>query len=119
MSFRIPHTPIGTTLNCLSMSVANGGKAFIFGDTKQSIYRWNDGDAGIMSLEIDKARGTDKVNEERPLKYNFRTYENIIRFNNALFSSLYDATATQQPGSEDQKDKGSVSMDVSIQILRQ
>lgn len=88
--------------------VANGGKAFIFGDTKQSIYRWNDGDAGIMSSEIDKARGTDKVNEERPLKYNFRTYENIIRFNNALFSSLYDATATQQPGSEDQKDKGSV-----------
>lgn len=88
--------------------VANGGKAFIFGDTKQSIYRWNDGDAGIMSKEIDKARGEYKVNREIPLKYNFRTYENIIQFNNSLFGDLYDAAAIQLTGTQDQKDKGSV-----------
>lgn len=62
----------------------NGGKAYIFGDLKQSIYRWNGGDWSIMQEYLE-----DKSNKEITLNTNRRSFGNIISFTNEIFSSLY------------------------------
>ncbi|MCF0210055.1 MAG: UvrD-helicase domain-containing protein, partial [Bacteroidales bacterium] len=92
--------------NCLSSKAQS---VFIYGDIKQSIYRWNDGDSQIMKDLI-----TNGTNDVVPLKENHRTYGNIVTFNNELFTSLYypkgtDVTQTAIKG----KGKGCVR----IQIL--
>ena len=63
---------------------SNQGSTTIFGDLKQSIYRWNEGDWTIMSNLI-------KENKENiiPLSTNYRTDKNIIEFNNGFFEQLY------------------------------
>lgn len=87
---------------CLS---TEDGKAFIFGDIKQSIYRWNDGDWRILySLTQDKS------NNVIDLKKNFRTFGNIVDFNNSFFSYLLDNYSNQKVKTE-YKDKGSVRIE--------
>ena len=63
---------------------SNQGSTTIFGDLKQSIYRWNEGDWTIMNNLI-------KENKENiiPLSTNYRTDKNIIEFNNGFFEQLY------------------------------
>ncbi|MEE1271627.1 MAG: UvrD-helicase domain-containing protein [Bacteroidales bacterium] len=64
---------------------SNQGSTTIFGDLKQSIYRWNEGDWTIMSNLIEE-------NKENviPLSTNYRTDKNIIEFNNGFFEQLYE-----------------------------
>ena len=64
---------------------SNQGSTTIFGDLKQSIYRWNEGDWTIMSNLIEE-------NKENviPLSTNYRTDKNIIEFNNGFFKQLYE-----------------------------
>ncbi len=63
---------------------SNQGSTTIFGDLKQSIYRWNEGDWTIMDNLI-------KESQEKPveLETNYRTDKNIIEFNNGFFETLY------------------------------
>ena len=63
---------------------SNQGSTTIFGDLKQSIYRWNEGDWTIMNNLI-------KENKENiiPLSTNYRTDKKIIDFNNGFFEQLY------------------------------
>lgn len=64
---------------------SNQGSTTIFGDLKQSIYRWNEGDWTIMNDLIEKNRGNIKE-----LETNYRTDKNIIEFNNGFFKTLYE-----------------------------
>jgi ATP-dependent helicase/nuclease subunit A len=59
----------------------------VVGDVKQSIYRWRNGDWRILHSNLKRDLLEDNVAEEN-LKYNRRSAENIIRFNNFLYSSL-------------------------------
>ncbi|MEN8154545.1 MAG: UvrD-helicase domain-containing protein [Acidobacteriota bacterium] len=57
------------------------------GDEKQSIYRWRGGDMEIMNNDIFELIHPDNLKVIN-LPYNFRSRENIVNFNNKLFSGL-------------------------------
>lgn len=66
-------------------SLATGQHSMVVGDVKQSIYRWRNGDWKLLAdqLEVDfQALGVNS----RHLDYNWRSYRNVIGFNNAFYS---------------------------------
>lgn len=71
-------------LPLLEDSVANGGSNLIVGDPKQSIYRWRNGDYSIIE-DVVNHKELYPVNEQ--MDTNYRSYKNVISFNNAIFKS--------------------------------
>lgn len=59
----------------------------IVGDTKQSIYRWRNGDWNILHKQAKQEIGAHFVIDDN-LEENYRSTENIINFNNYLYQSL-------------------------------
>lgn len=59
----------------------------IVGDTKQSIYRWRNGDWNILHQQVKHEIGAENVLDDN-LEENYRSTENIISFNNFLYQSL-------------------------------
>ncbi|WP_343523603.1 UvrD-helicase domain-containing protein [Pedobacter sp.] len=59
----------------------------IVGDTKQSIYRWRNGDWNILHKQAKIDVGAKNVLEES-LEENYRSAENIITFNNFLYKAI-------------------------------
>lgn len=59
----------------------------IVGDTKQSIYRWRNGDWNILHKHAKADVGVHNVLEDS-LAENYRSAENIISFNNFLYRSI-------------------------------
>lgn len=72
-----------------AMAEANGQLIdhLIVGDVKQSIYRWRNGDWNILHQQAKKDIGEIYVTAAN-LEENYRSTENIIRFNNMLFKLL-------------------------------
>lgn len=69
---------------------APGGKLtdhLIVGDTKQSIYRWRNGDWNILHQQAKQDVKEHNVVEES-LEENYRSTRNIIEFNNHLFKKM-------------------------------
>ncbi len=69
----------------ISETLARGKDNLVVGDVKQSIYRWRNSDWRIIHSEAAQAFGEEAVRTVH-LSTNYRSRENIIRFNNALFS---------------------------------
>lgn len=65
--------------------LSQGANSLIVGDVKQSIYRWRNGDWGILN-SLNQRIDNFPIRTET-LKTNRRSESNIIRFNNALFTS--------------------------------
>lgn len=72
--------------------LSQGADSLIVGDVKQSIYRWRNGDWGILN-----SLGSPEFKSSFPfpvhietLKTNRRSETNIIRFNNELFTAAVD-----------------------------
>ncbi len=66
-------------------SLSESNKALVVGDVKQSIYRWRNSDWKLLSHKIEQdfmIHGVDK----KTLNTNWRSFENIIHFNNTIFS---------------------------------
>jgi len=59
----------------------------IVGDTKQSIYRWRNGDWNILHRHARTDLGAERVLEDS-LEENYRSTENIISFNNFLYKAI-------------------------------
>lgn len=59
----------------------------VVGDVKQSIYRWRNGDWRILHSQVASDLSDHNVGQEN-LGFNRRSSENIIRFNNYLYSKL-------------------------------
>lgn len=79
-------------LPLLKNAIAEGSQGahsahLVVGDVKQSIYRWRNGDWRILHSNLKRDLLEDNVAEEN-LMFNRRSAENIIRFNNFLYSSL-------------------------------
>lgn len=77
--------------------LGEGGKVLVVGDAKQSIYRWRGGD---MRLILEKAPADlahfNPIQES--LDTNYRSRENIVRFNNNLFSWISDVSEAHTGG---------------------
>ncbi|RZM29718.1 MAG: DNA helicase UvrD [Pedobacter sp.] len=69
----------------------------IVGDTKQSIYRWRNGDWNILHQQAREDVQVHNVIEES-LEENYRSTQNIIAFNNGLFKRLPELMQTNLNG---------------------
>ena len=68
----------------LDNSLASGHANLVVGDVKQSIYRWRNSDWKILASDLNR----DFSHQEcfvHTLNYNYRSSEQIIRFNNTIF----------------------------------
>ena len=78
-------------------NLSTGGKGFIVGDVKQSIYRWRGGDWNILAHINQELVG---VRFAPPLNTNYRSGKAIVRFNNRFFplaaQSVDAITATNE-----------------------
>lgn len=73
--------------------LSQGAESLIVGDVKQSIYRWRNGDWGILNNLGRKNTEQPSALDKYPirvetLKTNRRSEKNIIDFNNELFDEL-------------------------------
>ncbi|MFS4454488.1 UvrD-helicase domain-containing protein [Maribacter sp. 2304DJ31-5] len=65
------------------------GSLFIVGDPKQAIYRWRGGKAEqFLELTAKKVQPFSVNGETRSLPKNYRSYDEIIHFNNDFFQSV-------------------------------
>ncbi|MCL1849992.1 MAG: UvrD-helicase domain-containing protein [Bacteroidetes bacterium] len=81
------------------------GKVFLFGDVKQAIYRFRNGDADILQ-KLSKIEGyrdavlpyatQDKDYRVELLDTNYRSTKNVVTFNNEFFNYLTDTGAPFQ-----------------------
>ncbi len=69
----------------IAETLARGKENLVVGDVKQSIYRWRNSDWNIIHSEVQKAFGKDAVSSVY-LDTNYRSRNNIIKFNNNLFA---------------------------------
>lgn len=69
--------------------LSQGADSLIVGDVKQSIYRWRNGDWGILNELGSRSPFPFPVRVET-LKTNRRSETNVIRFNNRLFTAAVD-----------------------------
>ena len=89
------------------------GTLMIVGDPKQSIYRWRGGKAEqFIRLSGEENPFSNKVKDVKNLDTNYRSYSQIIEFNNDFFQhlahefsnedyfKLYQETATQKTNSK-------------------
>jgi ATP-dependent helicase/nuclease subunit A len=66
-------------------SLHEGHSSMVVGDVKQSIYRWRGGDCRLLLTQLEKDIGrTTTV----ALSENWRSKQNIIDFNNSLFTTV-------------------------------
>ena len=76
--------------NCIAQIESHN---LIVGDVKQSIYRWRQGDWKLLNnIEYDFSEEQIKI---EPLETNYRSEENIIRFNNAFFTQAVIQTVKE------------------------
>ncbi len=77
--------------NAISTETLTGkkGKLTIVGDAKQSIYRWRGGKAEqFINLSLDQNPFSVKEKNVLNLPKNYRSHEEIVTFNNNLFTFL-------------------------------
>ena len=70
--------------------LSQGADSLIVGDVKQSIYRWRNGDWGILNALGTKETPIPYPVRVETLKTNRRSETNIIRFNNSLFTAAVE-----------------------------
>ena len=63
-----------------------GSTNLIVGDVKQSIYRWRSGDWRLLANISEQFANPTQRLDIKPLNFNYRSQQNIIRFNNAFFT---------------------------------
>lgn len=76
--------------NCMAQIESHN---LIVGDVKQSIYRWRQGDWKLLN-NIEHNFSKEQIKIE-PLDTNYRSEENIIRFNNAFFTQAVVQTVKE------------------------
>ncbi|AER40514.1 MAG: UvrD-helicase domain-containing protein [Flavobacteriales bacterium] len=69
-------------------ALSENGSAMIVGDPKQSIYNWRGGDSKSL-IHIISSSSKSYHKEVFTIETNFRSYEEIVKFNNSLYQSVY------------------------------
>ena len=97
-------------LPLLDEAVSTDGKVLLFGDVKQAIYRFRNGNPQLFADLVSKGTVRRQHFEDRTecsekiLDANHRTYREIIRFNNSFFTQLPHLPAFPQRLSSSEKD---------------
>ena len=86
--------------NCMAQELSQN---LIVGDIKQSVYRWRQGDWGILN-NIEKSFAHQKIRLET-LDYNYRSEKRIIDFNNAFWKQCVANTAKEVAQDDAEKAK--------------
>lgn len=94
------HNLVPLVVESLEKSAEN--ESLVVGDSKQAIYRWRGGETkqltalpkligseNDVNLQ-DSERTFDLYLEREPMEYNFRSREEIVKFNNRLFQFITD-----------------------------
>lgn len=90
----------GILKNLFVECLSKGQDSFIVGDVKQSIYRWRNGDWGILNSMKDRFCGTFPV-DLRMLDTNYRSASQVIDFNNMVFPAMVSLLAGVLEGDGD------------------
>lgn len=77
----------------LTESSSYGNENYIVGDIKQSIYRWRNGDWKLLAYEIEQH--FKNMVETQILTFNWRSWSNIINFNNTIFNTAPQILKTE------------------------
>lgn len=106
-------------------SLDQGYPSLVVGDVKQAIYRWRGGDLSLLQDKIVDLIGKERVDIQE-LVDNYRSAEEIVNFNNAVFksaSALLEeqgvAISAKAYSAVEQKVKKSVTGFVSVQFLEE
>lgn len=108
-------------------SLANGKSNLIIGDDKQSIYRFRDAAPELLAGEVKDTvtkifhgKGVITKGEKLSDNTNYRSAENVIKFNNTLFNALsltdkyigsaYSRSVQQIPKKKEDAPKGYVKL---------
>ena len=97
-------------LPLMDEAVSTGGKVLLFGDVKQAIYRFRNGNPQLFADLVSKGtvrrqHFADRTEcSEKVLDANHRTYRKIIRFNNLFFTQLPQLPAFPKRLSSSEKD---------------
>lgn len=75
-------------------SLAEGNQSLVVGDVKQSIYRWRNGDWTILGEEVARIFDINEIG----LDTNYRSFQQIVDFNNELFQFLPEIFKNQLNG---------------------
>ena len=86
--------------NCMAQELSQN---LIVGDIKQSVYRWRQGDWGILN-NIEKSFAHQKIRLDT-LDYNYRSEKRIIDFNNAFWEQCVANTAKEVAQDDAEKAK--------------
>ncbi len=79
--------------------LARGGSVSLIGDVKQSIYHWRGGESSLFEEVPHMLAGTfDPLSgaaPDAPLTHNWRSRQNIIAWNNEVFSALAEISTAR------------------------
>ncbi|MFV0345289.1 MAG: UvrD-helicase domain-containing protein [Bacteroidales bacterium] len=81
-------------LPILKNGLSEGFDSLIVGDTKQSIYRWRNGDWKLLEYQVSHDI-LPFPTEIHLLNNNWRSKQNIVNFNNALYQKLREVVKTE------------------------
>lgn len=70
----------------ITNSLDQGHHCLVVGDVKQAIYRWRGGDLNLLQTQIPQYIGEQRTLVQH-LDRNFRSAQNVVRFNNAFFKA--------------------------------
>jgi ATP-dependent exoDNAse (exonuclease V) beta subunit len=77
-------------------AMSSGYENLVVGDVKQSIYRWRGGNPDMLVNKLPQdLHGLREQIREQNLQVNRRSYEGVVRFNNALFQELPEFLAQE------------------------
>jgi len=95
----------------INNSLSQNGFSLVVGDVKQAIYRWRNSDWRLLAHKVETQFGAFGV-EKNTLNINYRSSQNIIQFNNALFKAassymqeIYDQINSSNEDNENHSDK--------------
>lgn len=90
-------------LPLISNSLGEGNTNLVVGDVKQSIYRFRNADCDLLNTQLAQEPSIMHYIRNEHLVYNWRSYGNVIEFNNRFFSfardyfvDLFDTKAKEQ-----------------------
>lgn len=83
-------------LPLLSNALASGEEVLVVGDIKQSIYRWRGGNMELLREYVPQSFSAYPNFVDTPITTNWRSLPAIVHFNNAFFTQLPKAVATDE-----------------------